>query len=606
MHDLERRAEAVADLTRAIELDPVYAPAFGVRGTARLLDGDADRAIPDLTRAVRLDPRYAAAFRDRGKCPHPSGRVLLRDRRLQRGDPTRPEDPLRPHRPGHRPQRRGRPPGAIADLAEALKLDSADVIRVDPRAAISTSSTRTSPTGRSPTTLRPSGSRRAGQRPPIEGVGLSRQGGSPEGPGRLHRGDPTRPERPPAPGRPLGDLGRPQGTGEGPGRPRHRDPALPGLHLGAAGRGRLRAQARDYAGAVDDFRAAIRLAPDDPSPKYQLARIRSSCPDARFRDGKEAVALSLRACDSTAGRTASPSGRSPPPTPRPATSTGPSRRRPRPSASSPMKGSKLRAPDQIELYKQRTPYRDPESRETGTHDDAPHERPPAPRPTWSRSGSTRATGWTPTRSWRSTNRCPRASAPVDPGSRPRGLADDGRSWPAEQQGLVLAGLLRGADSGRPSSHAATTIRLGPENNPEPDASLMILPECGGQARIEDHFIAGAPELIVEVSYSSRAVDLRDKRAVYERGRGPRVRRGRPPRPRRPLARPPRRPLRTRRAGRRRPASLGGLPGSLARREGPRRGRRRAAAGGRRAGHGVARARGVRRAIGGGPGQAAGG
>lgn len=101
------------------------------------------------------------------------------------------------------------------------------------------------------------------------------------------------------------------------------------------------------------------------------------------------------------------------------------------------------------------------------------------------------------------------------------------------QGVVLVASPMTADHGAPNSDvsfwlgyyrtrtpgvrsfAATTIRIGPDDNPEPDASLMILPECGGRARIEDHFIVGAPELIVEVSYSSRAVDLRDKRTVYE-------------------------------------------------------------------------------------------
>jgi Uma2 family endonuclease len=101
------------------------------------------------------------------------------------------------------------------------------------------------------------------------------------------------------------------------------------------------------------------------------------------------------------------------------------------------------------------------------------------------------------------------------------------------QGVVLVASPVTEDHGRPNSdvsfwlgyyrartpgvvaHAATTIQLGRANNPEPDASLMILPECGGQARIEDHYIVGAPELIVEVSNSSRAVDLREKRTVYE-------------------------------------------------------------------------------------------
>lgn len=101
------------------------------------------------------------------------------------------------------------------------------------------------------------------------------------------------------------------------------------------------------------------------------------------------------------------------------------------------------------------------------------------------------------------------------------------------RGVVLVASPMTDDHGRPNNkvsfwlgyyeartpgvlaHAATTMRIGLENNPEPDASLMILPERGGQARIEDHYIVGAPELIVEVSYSSRAVDLRDKRTVYE-------------------------------------------------------------------------------------------
>lgn len=62
--------------------------------------------------------------------------------------------------------------------------------------------------------------------------------------------------------------------------------------------------------------------------------------------------------------------------------------------------------------------------------------------------------------------------------------------------------------------AAATIRLGPDDNPEPDASLLILPECGGQARFEGKYIVGAPELVIEIAYSSRAVDLHDKRLAY--------------------------------------------------------------------------------------------
>jgi Uma2 family endonuclease len=101
------------------------------------------------------------------------------------------------------------------------------------------------------------------------------------------------------------------------------------------------------------------------------------------------------------------------------------------------------------------------------------------------------------------------------------------------RGVVLVASPMTEDHGRPNSHvslwlgyyeartpgvlshAATTTRLGPRSHPEPDASLMILPECGGQARVENHYIVGAPELVVEVAYSSWAVDLHDKRQAYE-------------------------------------------------------------------------------------------
>jgi Uma2 family endonuclease len=60
-----------------------------------------------------------------------------------------------------------------------------------------------------------------------------------------------------------------------------------------------------------------------------------------------------------------------------------------------------------------------------------------------------------------------------------------------------------------------SVRLDPENMPQPDAFLMILPEHGGQARIDsDDYLEGAPELAVEVSASSVSYDLNEKRSVY--------------------------------------------------------------------------------------------
>jgi Uma2 family endonuclease len=60
-----------------------------------------------------------------------------------------------------------------------------------------------------------------------------------------------------------------------------------------------------------------------------------------------------------------------------------------------------------------------------------------------------------------------------------------------------------------------TVRLDVDNEPQPDAVLMI--EAGGQARLsEDDYIEGAPELVAEIAASSAAIDLGDKKRAYRR------------------------------------------------------------------------------------------
>ena len=62
-----------------------------------------------------------------------------------------------------------------------------------------------------------------------------------------------------------------------------------------------------------------------------------------------------------------------------------------------------------------------------------------------------------------------------------------------------------------------TIRLDLDNEPQPDAALLIDPNRGGQARVsEDDYIEGAPELVAEVAASSASYDLHDKLHVYRR------------------------------------------------------------------------------------------
>jgi Uma2 family endonuclease len=77
---------------------------------------------------------------------------------------------------------------------------------------------------------------------------------------------------------------------------------------------------------------------------------------------------------------------------------------------------------------------------------------------------------------------------------------------------VYAGRTPGVAGGDNGS-----LRLDLDNMPQPDAYLMIDPACGGQARLDaDGYVAGAPELVAEVSASSVSIDLHLKKNLYRR------------------------------------------------------------------------------------------
>jgi Uma2 family endonuclease len=62
-----------------------------------------------------------------------------------------------------------------------------------------------------------------------------------------------------------------------------------------------------------------------------------------------------------------------------------------------------------------------------------------------------------------------------------------------------------------------TVRLDLDNEPQPDAVLLIDSSAGGQSYLgEDGYIEGAPELVAEIAASSAAIDLGDKQRAYRR------------------------------------------------------------------------------------------
>jgi hypothetical protein len=62
----------------------------------------------------------------------------------------------------------------------------------------------------------------------------------------------------------------------------------------------------------------------------------------------------------------------------------------------------------------------------------------------------------------------------------------------------------------------TTVRLDLDNEPQPDAFLIIEPARGGQTTITDGYVTGGPELTAEVAFSSVSIDRNAKMNAYRR------------------------------------------------------------------------------------------
>ncbi|QDT17984.1 Uma2 family endonuclease [Alienimonas californiensis] len=62
---------------------------------------------------------------------------------------------------------------------------------------------------------------------------------------------------------------------------------------------------------------------------------------------------------------------------------------------------------------------------------------------------------------------------------------------------------------------ASTVRLTDVDGPEPDSILRLLPECGGAStETSDDYLAGTPELFVEIGAATASRDLNEKRERY--------------------------------------------------------------------------------------------
>jgi Uma2 family endonuclease len=88
-----------------------------------------------------------------------------------------------------------------------------------------------------------------------------------------------------------------------------------------------------------------------------------------------------------------------------------------------------------------------------------------------------------------------------------------------RQHAAMAGWLEFYSAETPGTEVGDnpTLRLDPENAPQPDLLLRVIESRGGQSRVDaEGYIDGAPELIVEIASSSVSYDLHQKLAVYLR------------------------------------------------------------------------------------------
>jgi Uma2 family endonuclease len=64
---------------------------------------------------------------------------------------------------------------------------------------------------------------------------------------------------------------------------------------------------------------------------------------------------------------------------------------------------------------------------------------------------------------------------------------------------------------------AASVRLGPRDEPQPDGHLRLPARASSTARLDkDGYVAGAPDLVVEVAASTASLDMNLKLQIYER------------------------------------------------------------------------------------------
>ena len=120
----DSRARAMADYSKAIEIDPRFAKAYFYRGSEYTNQAKYDEAISDFNKAVDLDPNDAAAIRFRGLAFFVSGQNDSAIADLDKAVALKPDDIVNYFRRGEIFYAMGQPERALADFTKAIELSA--------------------------------------------------------------------------------------------------------------------------------------------------------------------------------------------------------------------------------------------------------------------------------------------------------------------------------------------------------------------------------------------------------------------------------------------------------------------------------------------------
>jgi tetratricopeptide (TPR) repeat protein len=129
-------AGAIADYTRAIAVNPAFAPAYCARAESREAEGDAADARADLDRAIALNPGYAEAFDNRGRTEAAQGDLPAAVADYGRAIAANPKaaDPY--NQRGEIERQQGDATAALADFDRAIALQPASAEAYGNRASL--------------------------------------------------------------------------------------------------------------------------------------------------------------------------------------------------------------------------------------------------------------------------------------------------------------------------------------------------------------------------------------------------------------------------------------------------------------------------------------